>query len=95
MLATFSSKLSEMESTLKEHSHALAELQTLLQLDIGTDGSTDAAGGRGGGGGGNLIVVDRPGATQTRHRLAPFLSCSYQFSSLHAGFSGMKSFFLE
>jgi len=60
MLATFSNKLSQMESVVKEHSRALMELQTLLQLDAGTDGSTSA-------GGGSVIVVHRPDATPTRH----------------------------
>jgi len=60
MLAMFSNKLSQMESVLKEHSRTLMELQTLLQLDAATDGSTSA-------GGGSVIVVHRPDATQTRH----------------------------
>jgi len=60
MLATFSSKLTQMENVLKEHNRALMELQTLLQLDAGTGGSTST-------GGGSVIVVHRPDATQTRH----------------------------
>ena len=43
MLATFSSKLSQMETMLKEHDKALMELQTLLQLDAATGGSTSAS----------------------------------------------------
>jgi len=62
MLATFSNKLSQMESMLKEHSRALMELQTLLQLDAGTEGSISA-------GSGSVIVVHRPDATQTRHSI--------------------------
>jgi len=52
MLATFSNKLSQMESVLKEHSRALMELQTLLQLDAGAGGSTSA-------GAASVIVVQR------------------------------------
>jgi len=52
MLATFSNKLSQMESALKEHSRALMELQTLLQLDAAAGGSTSA-------GAASLIVVQR------------------------------------
>ena len=60
MLAAFSNKLSQMESVLKEHGRALAELQTLLQLDAGAGGSALATGG-------SVIVVHRPDATETRH----------------------------
>ena len=60
MLAAFSNKLSQMEGVLKEHSRALMELQTLLQWDVGANGSTSA-------GGGNVIVVHRADATQSRH----------------------------
>ena len=60
MLATFSNKLSQMESVLKEHSRALMELKALLQLDGGTGGSNAA-------GGGSMIVVQRSDSTQTLH----------------------------
>ena len=43
MLATFSNKLSQRETVLKEHDRTLIELQTLLQLDAVTGGSTSAS----------------------------------------------------
>jgi len=60
MLATLSNKLSQMETTLKEHSKVLMELQTILQLDAGSGGSIPADVG-------SVIVVHRPDSTQTRH----------------------------
>lgn len=62
MLAAFSDKLTQMESVLKEHGRALAELQTLLQTDAATAADQSIATRDG-----SAKVVQRLENSPTRH----------------------------